>query len=111
MSEFKDMKFLIGDDRPLLHAVKKTLFSMGYDTTRGLDDFNGVIVAYHDGSVVFDHSIHAFDSYDCEEINIDWMRTNEPETINISRGIFEELDRIKSDFDEVLDKLLPERNK
>ena len=111
MSEFKKMKFLVGNDHELLEIVRGALSSLGYGDSGSLDGFEGVVTTYGDGSVSFRLRKGMFDSHDAEEINIDWMRTNEPETINISRGIFEELDRVVSDFDEVLDKLLPERNK
>ena len=111
MSEFKAMKFWIGDDPELSEKVQKILFGLGYKwafESRGVteqvnaysmyaESDGGIRVASHDkrdGKFSFPD--------DGETIDIDWMRTKKPETIELAGKTY-----IKSELEEALRHIKP----
>ena len=107
MSEFKAMKFWIGDDPELSEKVQKLLFGMGYTWAGGHEcgSFKrGVMIATKESGAIWhrDNFDSCFDSLSNEEINIDWMRTNKPETIELAGKTY-----IKSELEEALRHIKP----
>jgi hypothetical protein len=87
---FHQMKFWIGDDPELSERVQKILFSMGYSWYSGDQYIEHTEVealyTHENGNVtccvVEDVFINR--SANHEEINIDWMRTQDKETVELN---------------------------
>ena len=84
MAKFKEMKFWIGDDDELRTMIVMALDSLGCETSyMGLDCVRAIYVS-SDGATTHTGDFSGrsyFDSQTYEEINIDWMRTTKPETV------------------------------
>ena len=108
MSEFKAMKFWIGDDPELSEKVQKLLFAMGYGWSGGgslCRTGYEELQAWADGSVTNSNAefISAKNGFiKGEYINIDWMRTKKPETIELNGKTY-----IKSELEEALRHIKP----
>lgn len=105
MSEFKKMKFFIGSngDAKTCKMVQGILDDLGYEATS------------RDSQIIFTESNGDADSYTThsdpkkkfgelpyEEINIDWMRTTKPETVELNGKTY-----IKTELEEALRKIKP----
>ena len=103
-TEFKEMKFNIGNDPKLSERVQEMLFGLGYKRIEG-----GCVVKHKNypflyansgGSLGCGLSEGCFQIDSNEEINIDWLRTPQeaPELIEFSDGS----KYIKSELEEAL---------
>ena len=104
MSEFKAMKFWIGDDPELSEKVQRLLFGLGYSWFVNKDNVanteSSYIYASRGGELT--HSDNGDRPVDGEEINIDWMRTKKPESIELNGKTY-----IKSELEEALRHIKP----
>lgn len=99
--KYKAMKFVYDGDEDVFNRVKSILIEMGYDITdrRFMSD-HSVIKTYEDGRI---NVLHGDPSqYGGEEINIDWLRTIKPETIELNGKTY-----IKSELEEALRHIKP----
>ncbi len=107
MSEFKALKFWIGDDPELSEKVQKLLFDVGYKWAGcgkcGMYTDGVMLVTRESGEIWYRHKGDScFDELDNEEINIDWMRTKKPETIELNGKTY-----VKSELEEALRHIKP----
>lgn len=108
MSEYKKMKFWIGDDPDLSERVQKLLFGLGYKW-RGAADQRvrytevGALYTNEDGYILYtDADAEWFNNESQEEIDIDWMRSQKPETIELNGKKY-----IKSELEEAIKRIKP----
>jgi hypothetical protein len=100
------MKFWIGNDPELSEKVQKLLFDAGYSwpsdvkTARYNHEF--ALYANSGGNLTRNSDSNYFIGHSHEEININWMRTTKPETIELNGKIY-----IKSELEEALLKIKP----
>jgi len=107
-NKFKEMKFWVGDDSDLFLRVVNALKTLGYTCGDGLflpDKTGGIRV--HDGRVYwtsdFADGKEYFDRHvSGEEINIDWMRTPNEETVELNGKKY-----LKSELEEALKHIKP----
>lgn len=110
MSEFKEMKFWIGDDEELSKQVQKILNDQGYEWGHGESVQNtGSLALYTtlNGRIIYSGDtnrvgIKHFDTEPEQEINIGWMRTAKQETIELGGKTY-----IKSELEEALSHIKP----
>jgi hypothetical protein len=102
MSEYKNMKFLVKGDNELAKAVITSLRATGHNIIGELSEDVEVIRVYSDGDFRVDLSEDFFDDSVAEEINIDWMRTKKPETIELNGKKY-----IKSELEEAIKRIKP----
>ena len=105
MMEFKGMKFWIGDDPDLSERVQNALFSVGYGWVGGgkVVQLTYAFALYADscGNITYGTSEDLFDSRE-NEINIDWMRTSNKETVELNGKTYH-----KSELEEALKHINP----
>ncbi len=106
MGEFKSMKFWIGDDPELSEKVQKLLLDDNYFWRHGGDGSKNTrefaLYTNTKGRMTFSNSKAGFDCDNNEEINIDWMRTKKPETIELNGKTY-----VKSELEEALRHIKP----
>lgn len=107
MSEFKEMKFWIGDDAELSERVQNILFILGCRWFSGdAVQITSSTSLYVDGGCITygGHSRKEdwFDKQSHKEINIDWLRTAKPETVELGGKTY-----IKSELEEALSHINP----
>ncbi|MCK4815817.1 hypothetical protein KA005_08605 [bacterium] len=109
MSEFKAYKIWIGDDPELYGIIVNLLTSKGYEVgmsySAGSSHKNIALTTNKNGKI--DSATYIDKSgFKCwpvyEEINIDWMRTKKPETIELNGKTY-----IKSELEEALRHIKP----
>jgi hypothetical protein len=110
MSEYKAMKFLIGEDPELSERVQNILFGLGYKWNSYGDSkicHTGYteLQAWRDGAIT--RSNDEFVSKNKgfikgEYIDIDWLRTKKPETIELNGKKY-----IKSELEEAIKRIKP----
>lgn len=86
MAKFKEMKFWIGDDAELRTMVVGVLTAAGHDTD--YIDASGVEAIYVDDDGFVTQTGHTsgrgyFIRKEYKEVNIDWMRTTKPESVEV----------------------------
>lgn len=88
-TKFKEMKFKIGNDEDLNKRVQNILFDLGYGW--GIRDktlqhtMANYLFANRDGTITFaceGEDLHYYDQLH-EEIDIDWLRSNIKETVEV----------------------------
>jgi hypothetical protein len=106
MSEFKAMKFWIGDDPKCSERVQKMLFDMGYQWSSGtkkiIHTSKESLLTYEYGDLVYLDYPSEYGEEEREEINIGWLRTPKQETIELNGKNY-----IKADVEAALEKLKP----
>lgn len=106
MSQFKAMKFWIGDDKDLFTRVAKILRESGYIV------HNNLLLGHQKGAISVDekkvswmcreNDIDWYKEYPAREINIDWMRTPKEETVELNGKKY-----MKSELEEALKHIRP----
>lgn len=103
----KAMKFWIGHDEKLGKAVYDLLTALGYEwwswsyaTANGYAV--GCFLTDREGKIDWSDQRYCFDRYDAKEVNIDWMRPEAPETIELGGKTY-----IKSELEEALKNIKP----
>lgn len=106
MSEFKNMKFWMGGDGDISTSVQLILLEQGYSW--GMSENkpryigSNYICSYADGALGWGGAKASFDECKYEEINIDWMRTKKPETIELNGKTY-----VKTELEEALRNIKP----
>jgi hypothetical protein len=98
MERFKEMKFNIGNDERLSGLVRSALFSLGYYGNA----CGPYLYAESSGRIMSGSSEEFFEEDENEEINIDWMRSHQQETIDLGGQTY-----IKSELEEALKHIKP----
>jgi hypothetical protein len=98
MERFKAMKFNIGKDGRLSGLVRSVLFSLGYYG----DACGPYLYAESSGRIMSGSSEEFFEKDENEEINIDWMRGINQETVKLGGQTY-----IKSELEEALKHIKP----
>jgi hypothetical protein len=106
VKKFKAMKFNIGDDKRLSELVQSALFSLGYGWVKGGKNHGRTnypyLYAESNGQIMTGVSKSFFDEDENEEINIDWMRGINQETVQLGGQTY-----IKSELEEALKHIKP----